>query len=161
MIPMQSSGLIARPLSSRTRIAVASPEYLAKSGRPQHPTELKHHQCILTHSSAWRFSDRGRPLDVAVSGRLSLNSGPAILDACARGLGVAYIAAGGFQNTLSNGALTPILKDFWHTDRSIHIVRPDRRFTPRRVDVAIAILKDFAKRAEALDSQTITALGKG
>lgn len=159
--PMQSSGLIARPLSSRTRIAAASPEYLAKSGAPQHPTDLKHHQCILTHSKVWRFSDRGKPLDVAVSGQLSLNSGPAILDACARGLGVAYMAVGGFQNTLSNGTLTPILKDFWHTDRSIHIVRPDRRFTPRRVDVAIAILEDFAERIEAQNSQAIGAFGRG
>ncbi len=156
--PMQSSGLIARPLSSRTRVAAASPEYLAKNGEPLHPTELKDHQCILTHSNAWRFAENGKPLDVTVAGRLGLNSGPAILDACARGLGVAYMAVGGFGNTLSNGALTPILYDFWHTDRSIHIVRPDRRFTPRRVDVAMAFLETFAKRIEALETQEIGTL---
>lgn len=159
--PMQSSGMIAWPLSSRTRIAAASPEYLAKKGRPRHPIELQSHQCILTHSDTWRFTDGGKPLDVAVAGRLSLNSGPAILDACSRGLGVAYMAVGGFEGTLSRGTLTPILKEFWHTDRSIHIVRPDRRFTPRRVDAAIEILGVFAKRTETLDTQTIADFGDG
>jgi len=159
--PMQSSGLIARPLSSRTRVAAASPEYLANNGRPLHPTELKQHQCILTHSNTWRFSDRGKPLDIAVAGRLSLNSGPAILDACSRGLGVAYMAVGGFENTLSSGILTPILNDFWHTDRSVHIVKPDRRFTPRRVDVAIAVLETFAKRMVLQDTQAVQSFGEG
>jgi DNA-binding transcriptional LysR family regulator len=159
--PMQSSGLIARPLSSRTRIAAASPEYLAKNGSPRHPTELRDHQCILTHSGKWRFTEGGKPLDIKVAGRLSLNSGSAILDACSRGLGVAYMAVGGFEDTLSRGALTPILKEFWHTDRSIHIVRPDRRFTPRRVVAAIELLEVFAKRTRALDIQAITGFGDG
>ena len=159
--PMQSSGLIAQHLSSRTRIAAASPEYLARNARPRHPTELQDHQCILTHSNTWRFADCGKPLDIAVAGRLSLNSGPAILDACSRGLGVAYMALGGFEDTLSRGTLTPILKEFWHTDRSIHIVRPDRRFTPRRVDAAIEMLAVFAKRREAQDTQEIASFGDG
>jgi DNA-binding transcriptional LysR family regulator len=159
--PMQSSGLIARPLASRTRIAAASPEYLAKNGRPLHPTQLQDHQCIRTHSDTWRFTDDGKPLDVAVTGRLSLNSGPAILDACSRGLGVAYMALGGFEASLSCGTLEPILKEFWHTDRSIHIVRPDRRFTPRRVGAAIEMLEVFARRTEALDTQVLASFGGG
>lgn len=151
--PMQSSDLIAKPLSTRTRIAAASPEYLANYGRPQHPNNLKDHQCILTHSNAWRFSDSGKLLDVTVAGRLRLNSGPAILDACSRGLGVAYMAVGGFEDKLANGTLVPILREFWHTDKSVHIVRPDRRFTPRRIEVAIAFLESHAKRIEEEDVQ--------
>jgi len=156
--PMRDSGLIARPLSSRTRVAAASPEYLASNGKPLHPAELKEHQCILTHSNTWRFTEKGKLLDVAVTGRLNLNSGQAILDGCSRGLGIAYMAIGGFGKTLSDGTLTPILNDFWHTDRSIHILRPDRRYTPRRVEVAISILEAFAERARVHEIQTIRAL---
>lgn len=146
---MQSSGLIARALSSRTRVAAASPNYLKIHGIPQHPKDLKDHRCILTHSKTWQFSDEGREFDVAVSGRINLNAGPAILDACQQGLGVAYMAVGGYGNSLSSGAVTPVLHDFWHTGRSIHIVRPDRRFTPHRVGVAIAHIEAFAHRVEA------------
>ncbi|WP_162651719.1 LysR family transcriptional regulator [Lentilitoribacter sp. Alg239-R112] len=156
--PMQSSGLIARLLSSRTKVAAASPEYLSKYGVPAHPSELKRHQCILTHSNSWRFSENTKPLDVAVSGRLRLNSGTAILDACSRGLGVAYMAVGGFENALSLSRLTPILGSFWYTEPSIHIVRPDRRFTPRRVEAAIEILEAFAKRVETKENQLVSAL---
>ena len=152
---LQSSGLIARPLSNRTRVAFASREYLAQHGTPQHPSDLKHHQCILAQSKTWRFLNQGKPLDVDVSGRLSLNSGPAILDACTRGLGIAYMAVGGFEDALSNGSLTPVLQCYWHTDQAIHIVRPDRRFTPRRVEVAMDLLQTFAKQAEARDAQAI------
>jgi len=159
--PMPSSGLIARPLSQRTRVVAASPEYLDRNGNPAHPTDLKDHSCILTHSNTWRFTDRGKPLDITVTGRLSLNSGPAILDACSRGLGIAFMAVGGFEDTLSSGLLTPILNAYWHRDRSIHIVRPDRKFTPRRVEVAMEMLETFAKRAEADDDQAIREFGTG
>jgi DNA-binding transcriptional LysR family regulator len=157
--PMQSSELIARPLSSRTRVAAASPEYLSKFDTPQRTSDLEGHQCILTHSNMWRFSDNGKPIDVAVSGRLSLNSGPAILDACTRGLGIAYMAIGGFGNTLSDGTLVPILNRYWHTDRSIHVVRPDRKFTPRKVEVAMSHLEAFAQKVEAKDEKALGLIG--
>ena len=157
---LQSSGLIARPLSNRTRVAFASQSYLENHGTPQHPSDLKHHQCILTQSRSWRFQENDKPMDVAVSGRLTLNSGPAILDACTRGLGIAYMAVGGFDTALINGSLSPILQPYWHTDQAIHVVRPDRRFTPRRVEVAIELLTTFARQAETRDARTIMAFHK-
>ncbi len=156
--PMQSSGLIAKPLSSRTRVAAVSPDYLKAHGVPRHPRDLKDHQCLLTNARFWRFSENKKQLDVMVHGRLSLNAGPAILDACMRDLGVAYMALAGFGDAFATGAVVPVLQNFWHRDRSIHLVRPDRRFSPRRVDVAISHLETIAKKVEAKERAELEAI---
>lgn len=59
------------------------------------------------------------------------------------------MAAGGSGNVLAPGAITPVPHEFWVTDRSVHVVRPDRRFTPHRVDVAIARIETFAHCVQA------------
>jgi hypothetical protein len=66
-----------------------------------------------------------------------------------RNFGVAYMALSGFGDAFATGAVIPVLQNFWHRDRSIHLVRPDRRFSPRRVDVAISHLEIFSRKAEA------------
>ena len=156
--PLQSSGLIARPLAARTKAAAASPAYLEQHPNLMHPSDLKHHQCILIHTNNWRFLDKGKPLDIAVEGRLTLNSGPAILDACEQGLGVAYMAFNAFGSSFAEGRLVPVLTPYWYADGSIHIVRPDRRFTPRRVEEAIKMLEVFAKRAEQDERRNLDAV---
>ena len=149
---MESSGLISRPLSNRTLAAAASKEYIEQHGEPQHPRELADHSCIRTNAQIWRFIDEGKILNIPIKSRLHFNAGPAILDACAKGLGIAYMASAGYEDTLLNGSLTPILKKFWRTERSVHIVRVDRQFTPRCVQMAISRLEEVAKKVETKEA---------
>lgn len=158
--PMESSGLISRPLSNRTLVAAASKEYLDKYGEPKHPNDLKDHSCIRTNANIWRFNSNGRVLNIPMKSRLKFNAGPAILDACGRGLGIAYMASAGYENTFSSGRLIPILKNFWHTEKSVHIIRTDRQFTPRSVQMAIARLEEAAKMSEVEEARKIEAMLK-
>src|SRR5262245_50603039 len=58
------------------QIAVASPDYLAKHGRPEHPRDLVNHRCVrwrwsgTTTPYAWEFFEKGSWFSVTVDGPL-------------------------------------------------------------------------------------------
>src|SRR5579859_3084659 len=57
---MKDSSLVARLIAPVRRFVVASPTYIARYGRPQHPHDLVAHQCVSYLSRAkrdvWRFT---------------------------------------------------------------------------------------------------------
>src|ERR1700756_3148912 len=59
---MEDSSLVARLIAPVRRFVVASPTYIARYGRPQHPHDLVAHRCVsyLTRSKRdlWRFWHR-------------------------------------------------------------------------------------------------------
>jgi len=58
--PLSDSNLIAKKIGSFNRIAVATPEYLAKHGEPNSLNDLKDHDCIvfslLSTRNDWQFA---------------------------------------------------------------------------------------------------------
>ena len=53
----------------------ASPRYLALSGEPKEPGDMAQHECLCTPKVAAWMLDRGmKKVEVAVGGRLTLNS---------------------------------------------------------------------------------------
>src|SRR5580704_2879027 len=59
---MEDSSLVARLIAPVRRFVVASPSYIARYGRPQHPHDLVAHPCVsyLTRArrDVWRFTHR-------------------------------------------------------------------------------------------------------
>ena len=75
---------------------VASPDYLARRGRPEVPEDLHGHSCVRIRRSSgalapWRVEDAGRPLELAVSGPLVVNDFPTMLGAALGGVGLAQV----------------------------------------------------------------------
>jgi len=53
----------------------ASPRYLALSGEPKEPGDMAQHECLCSPKVAAWMLDRGtKKVEVAVGGRLTLNS---------------------------------------------------------------------------------------
>ena len=154
--PLEDSDLIAKPLCRRITVAAASPEYLEKRGEPNHPSELKQHDCLLTGRKIWRFLSGNKSLIVHVDGRLTANNGDAIRHACEQGLGIAYMASAGYRNSLSEGRLKPILQNHWNDQAAMYLLYPDKHFIPKRVSLAMQILLAASKKIEQ-DEQTVFA----
>ena len=97
-------GDIVRKLGTCRLFAVAAPDYLARHGRPAHPAELKHHECLNytldAGNSTWWFQVAGRPELVAVRsprfGEVSLHE-TRMVDGVSRMRGIERlpVAAGG------------------------------------------------------------------
>src|ERR1700741_2202660 len=77
-------------------VVVGSPAYLARNGRPARLDDLRQHQCLRLRRSAgalalWSFNDKGRGLEIAVSGPLIANDFPTVLGGAIAGVGLAQV----------------------------------------------------------------------
>lgn len=135
-------GDVARRLGVARMRVVASPDYLARHGRPRHPAELVHHQW-LGYSNAstaqLSFEVAGQLQGFAVRSRLTANNGDVLADAAARSLGIASQPDFIVDEAIAQGRLEEILADFPQPAAGIYAVLPSNRQVPHRVRV----LKDF------------------
>jgi DNA-binding transcriptional LysR family regulator len=85
-------GDVARRLGESRLKTVASPDYLARHGRPAHPADLARHECLgytgEADRGAWPYTIDGRNENVYVQCRMSANNGDVLAEAAARGHGI-------------------------------------------------------------------------
>jgi DNA-binding transcriptional LysR family regulator len=134
---------IVRKLGQCRLVTVASPAYLAEHGGPQHPDDLRHHECLLYSSSStaaqWPYSIDGQVKTVAVRGRLAANNGLALLTANAAGMGISLQPDFLVDPFLARQQLVEILAGFAPPPLGVYAVLPSNRYIPQRV----ALLIDF------------------
>jgi len=137
-------GDVARKIGTGRMVVVAAPEYLARHGRPQHPGELAHHECLgYTHVGSpmpWQFLVNGQPENFTVRSRINANNGDVLTEAAAQGLGITlqpdFIVAG----YLDAGRVEQILADFAIPELGIYAMLPSNRHVPHRVRVLMDAL---------------------
>jgi DNA-binding transcriptional LysR family regulator len=128
--------MAVRKLSKSSMMVVASPDYLKRHGRPQHPDDLLNHTCLtytLAPTTAWEFVVNGQPKSIPVQGRLQANNGDALQEAALRGLGIAFQPTFITAQAVQAGLLEPLLADYTATELQIFAVFPGTRYVPHRV----------------------------
>jgi DNA-binding transcriptional LysR family regulator len=128
---LPDSALVATAVGSVRRVVVASPEYLARHGRPKTPADLVAHRCIastaVTPNDTWTFGAR-RPAErakrVRVTPVLSVNTADAAIRAAASGAGVTCALSYQVTTQLDEGALVPLLAAFEPPPLPVHLVYP-------------------------------------
>ncbi len=137
-VGLADSSLISRPLLSSPTLTLASPEYLAKAGRPSHPSELVRHKTLcysyLKDPSLWPFIDpEGDDIPVRVTPRILTNSPQMELAMCVAGDGVMRMPAFNLTDELSSGKLESLLTDFRAPEVKLFLVYPGRKHLASRV----------------------------
>ena len=145
--------LVAMP-----RYLVASPEHLARFGRPDHPLRLTEHRCIgyvSTAGDTWRFShEKGETATVRPTGPLRVNNGDAMMPLLVGGGGLGILPDFIIREALDDGRLEVILPDWKVGGGAVHWVTSPGGRRPKRVEV----LGDFL--AEKLSSGRLKRLGR-
>jgi len=126
--------MIAVPVSAAQRqVAVASPDYLARHGTPQHPQQLIEHRCIGWRKGPglspyrWEFADQGREFDVAVNPQLPTNDmGVMIRTACAGG-GLSFGIEESLQPYIARGELVTLLDAWLPSFAGFYLYFPSRK----------------------------------
>jgi len=114
-------------------IAVASPAYFARRGKPKTLEELTGHSCINlrlpTYGGlyAWDFVRGGRDLRVRVEGQLTFSSILPIKQAALDGFGIAYVPTTLIQDEIDSGALEAVLTRYSPPFPGYHLYYPSRR----------------------------------
>lgn len=133
--------MIAVPIGPRVQrfATAASPSYLDRFGRPEHPHELLDHACILGRfvtgalASPWEFERDGEIVRVEPRARLIVRVGGASdlgVDAALAGIGVIHLFEKWLRPHIDAGRLEPVLADWWQSFSGPFLYYSGRRLVP-------------------------------
>jgi len=138
------AGDVARKIGTSQMHVVAAPDYLARHGRPQHPAELAHHECLgYTAGGAaqsWSFMVDGNLASFTVHSRLHANNGEVLSEAAAQGLGLTVQPDFIVAPFVAAGRVDIVLADFPLPELGIYAMLPSNRHVPHRVRVLMDFL---------------------
>ena len=152
--PPESSLVVRKLLESRT-IALASPAYLRKHGRPVLPSDLAKHVCIQVRDSltgqlikAWRFRREDKVVQVKIAGRLMVAEFGTMLGACLAGVGIARVKAIGVEHFIRQGALVELLPEWSGESYPLYALYPSRRLLPAKIRAFIDFIMSRVVQAD-------------
>lgn len=131
--------LIALKLVETRVLTVASPGYIARYGRPKHPSEVANLPCIAFYDAAnarpfeWEFRMGHETLCVPPSSRLMVSDVGAILGACAAGAGIAQIMQLGSKHLMEEGRLVDLFPDWSGELFPLYALYPSRQHRAAKV----------------------------
>ena len=142
------SSLVIRRLTDTRRILAASPDYLERCGRPQHPQALAEHQLLLytyaTDPYELTFQREDQTITVPATPALESNDGYLLRAAALQGQGILAQPTYVIHDDIVAGRLVPILSDWSLPRLEINLVYPSRHQLPAKTRVFIDfIVKEF------------------
>ncbi len=149
--------MIAVPIGPRVQrfATAASPGYLARRGRPEHPRDLLAHACLRGQFSGramapWEFERDGEVVRVDPTGPLLVRAGAATdlaVDAAVAGTGIICLFEDWLRPYLDSGALEPVLEPWWQSFSGPFLYYPGRRLLPAPLRAFVDFIKAPAGRA--------------
>ncbi|WP_321946200.1 LysR family transcriptional regulator [Paraburkholderia sp. J10-1] len=158
---LEDSSLAARLIAPVRRFVVASPMYLSRNGRPQHPHDLGAHQCLTyanrSRRDVWRFThENGEACTATPSGALRATTVEALLPTLLAGLAVAELPEFVATQYFADKQLEPVLTDWRLPEGGLYFVTPTARTRPAKVS---ALADFFIARLTAAQWSAETLMG--
>ncbi|WP_027329978.1 LysR family transcriptional regulator [Marinimicrobium agarilyticum] len=143
--PALEEGLIARPVAKVPSIFCASPEYLAKAGRPEAPEQLSEHDCLVFRFPVdgrilrWGFVRNGLRFDAPVRATLISDDIDTLAQMAVAGGGITRLGAFIAEPLIERGQLVELFTPTSEADVQAEIeplefylcVRHRRELTPK------------------------------
>lgn len=144
--------MVAVKLGNDIRMcAVASPEYVAEFGTPQHPGELNKHRCINWRWAGksgiynWEFFKDGHWTSVVVDGPLIVSCSDMAISAAVQGVGIAFWAECDVRCLIEAGKLVPMLEEFSPYFPGWYLAFPKQRHMPGAVRAVVEFFRRHNK----------------
>jgi DNA-binding transcriptional LysR family regulator len=144
--------MIAVPVTAPLNwIAVASPAYLARAGRPAKPDDLLSHNCIRIRTGRgqiyhWEFERGEDRRQIDVPGSLISGSTDISLSAALSGVGIAYCVDRLAEPYLRSGKLEVVLPEWSSVGPPLAFYYSSRRQLPYGLQMLIQTIKDVGPR---------------
>lgn len=132
--PLDDSSFVSRRLASAPRHIIASPDYIARRGRPMAPADLKGHDIIASRAPGnvvWTMR-QGQSGDISVklAARIVATSIEGLLAAVGAGLGIAMTSAFACRGELERGDFVRVLTAYTLDPIDVHALLPTGRQPP-------------------------------
>lgn len=131
-------------------VAVASPDYCARHGRPRTPHDLLQHRGLNTRWPTdgspyrWEFEREGEALEIAVPGQVITNEAEILIRAACDGAGIAYLLDRQVTPFIASRQLIHLLPDWSPPFPGFYLYYPSRR----QMLPALRAFIDFATAAD-------------
>lgn len=134
---LPDSNLIAKRVGQVHRMLVASPEYLARRGRPETPADLQLNSVIavtgLVPNREWQFAHESKTGSISLRPLLEVNDAPTAISAAEQGHGIATTLSYMVSEQVEKGTLVPLLNAFMPPPQPVHIVYPHTRLVAPKI----------------------------
>jgi DNA-binding transcriptional LysR family regulator len=141
---LPSSSLIARKIAPARRVVCAAPSYLARRGTPEHPDDLRRHDCLaygyLATGNQWKLTGADGDHWIHIPWTLCTNNGEVLRDAVVKGRGIALLPTFIVGADLQEGGLRSILTDYAAPEISVYAIYPQTRHLSVKVRAFIDFL---------------------
>ena len=148
--------MVAVKLGGEQRqLAVASPAYVARHGRPETPADLLRHRCINWRQPGsaglykWEFLKDGEWFAVAVDGPLVVSHRSMAIAAAVQGVGIAFWAEELVRPLIAAGKLVPLLDEWCGTFPGWFLYYLKQRYTPPSVRAFVDFLRRQNRNPDA------------
>ena len=147
--------MIAVPIGPRVQrfAAAASPAYLARRGRPEHPRDLLGHACLTGRFASgamppWEFERGDEVVRVDPTGPLIVRAGGGTdlaVDAAIAGTGIVFLFEDWLRQHFDSGALEAVLEPWWSSFSGPFLYYPGRRLVPAPLRAFVDFVKATAE----------------
>jgi DNA-binding transcriptional LysR family regulator len=141
---LHSSSLIARKIVLTPRVVCASPTYLQQHGVPEHPNDLRNHDCLtyghLATGNQWKLTGPDGDHWVQIPWTLCTNNAELLRDAAVKGRGIALLPTFIAGADLQQGHLRPILAGYAAPELSLYALYPPTPHLATKIRVFIDFL---------------------
>ena len=131
---LPDSSLVSRRIATMRRGIYASRSYVQRHGQPAEPADLATHNCLvyseLQTRDTWTLEPErgdGAPVSMQVGGNLQTNSGEAIREAVAAGMGLSFAPDWLFEREVAAGDIVRVLPGWASPAVPIQLVSPPQR----------------------------------
>lgn len=149
------SSLIAKKLAASPMVVAATPEYLEKNGVPNHPNDLKEHNCIIytgvENTRQLNFLENNEPIFIRVDGNIHSNNTEAIREALLAGYGITMVPRWLVGDALIKGELVEVLTDFQSDPLNLYAVYPPGRHLPLKARTFIDFVAENLGRCDLIN----------
>ncbi|MFD1382138.1 LysR family transcriptional regulator [Rhodanobacter aciditrophus] len=143
---LRDSSLLSRRLCNRAEFLCASREYVDQFGVPHTLSELNRHRCLTGSKTHWVFQQSGQRKEIKVATNWRSNSGPALLDAVRKGLGIAQLPDYYVRDDLASGRLVALLPQYQYPYTGVWLIYPrSQQPSPKLKSVCDFLIERFEK----------------
>lgn len=150
---LPDSSMKAIRVGSIRRVVCASPDYLAKHGIPEKPSDLANHLVVASSAASpameWKFAEG---LAVRVKPRLTVTSNDSAIAAVLLGMGVTRLLSYQIASYQASGQLQTILSEFEPEPLPIHVIHREGRYASAKVRSFVDLMVAKLRSDEALKS---------
>lgn len=140
---LEDANFIGRHLSDIEMVTLASPDYLATYGEPEHPKQLLEHRILRGSVTRWSYqhqADESR-YEVSVSAHLVCKNGRALVAGALLGNGIVRVPAMYCIDEIERGSLVPIMSDWKVESVPFYAIYHRDKYQPKRLKAFIDFMQ--------------------